>query len=185
MESQVHKSIKRLKKLLSVLVEGLDPNTLKDVVHPIAGGLSVGEVITSIDTVMSLWKKAASVDSVDDSSLQFDSLDQLQRRVRQRFDYLEKMQNDAGNPPLWLPKTMLGAWRAAPIDASNHLHPSSQVIVDAGGHSFERRGGLLELKVKTEQEKIMDQVASIKKRTGSPTLFETSKSSKKQVSWAD
>jgi hypothetical protein len=185
-ESHIHKSIKRLKKLLSVLVEGLDPNTLQDVVHPIAGGLSVGKVIASTDAVMSLWKKAAAVDTVDDSSLKFDSFDQLQRRVQQRFDDLEKMQNDAGNPPMWLPKTMLGVWRAAPIDAPHNLHPNSQMIASAGVKSFESRSGALELKVKTELETNMDQGASIKKRAGSPTtLFEISKPSKKHVSWAD
>ncbi len=175
-ESHIHKSIKRLKKLLSVLVEGLDPSDLDSVVHPIAGGLSVGKVIASTDTVMSLWKKAAAVDAVDDSSLKFDSFDQLQRRVQQRFDYLEKLQNDAGNPPMWLPKTMLGVWRATPIDEPRNLHPNSQT----------NRSCSLEFKVKTEQETIMDQGASIKKRTGSPTtLFEISKPSKKHVSWAD
>lgn len=190
-ESQIHKSIKRLKKLLTVLVEGLDPNSLEEVVHPIAGGLSVGKVIASIDTVMSLWKKAAAVESIADSSLKFDSFDQLQKRVQRRFDYLEKMQNEVGNPPMWLPKSMLGAWRATPsnmeklIDASHPLRPSSQMISHAGGHSFERQGSFLDLKSKTEHEKRTDQGVSVKKRAGSPTLLEVSKQFKKQVSWAD
>ncbi|KAL3782004.1 hypothetical protein ACHAW5_004523 [Stephanodiscus triporus] len=163
-ESQIHKSIKRLKKLLTVLVEELDPNSLEEVVHPIAGGLSVGKVIASIDTVMTIWKKAAAVESIADSSLKFDSFDQLQKRVQRRFDYLEKMQNEVGNPPMWLPKSMLGAWRATPsnmekiIDAPHPLPPSS---------------------------KSMDQGLSIKKRAGSPTFLEVSKQFKKQVSWAE
>ncbi len=186
-ESQIHKSIKRLKKLLTVLVEGLDPNALGEVVHPIAGGLSVGKVIASIDTVMSLWKKAAAVDLIDDSSFKFDTFEQLQKRVQRRFNYLEKIQNEVGNPPMWFSKDV---WRTAPLaeksmDASHPLHPSSLLIAHTGGRSFERQGNLPELKAKTEQEKGMDQGASIKKRTGSPTLFEVSKPSKKQVSWAD
>ena len=186
-ESQIHKSIKRLKKLLTVLVEGLDPNALGEVVHPIAGGLSVGKVIASIDTVMSLWKKAAAVDLIDDSSFKFDTFEQLQKRVQRRFDYLEKIQNEVGNPPTWFSKDV---WRTAPLaeksmDASHPLHPSSLLIAHTGGRSFERQGSLPELKAKTEQEKGMDQGASIKKRTGSPTLFDLSKPSKKQVSWAD
>ena len=180
-ESQIHKSIKRLKKLLTVLVEGLDPNALGEVVHPIAGGLSVGKVIASIDTVMSLWKKAAAVDLIDDSSFKFDTFKQLQKRVQRRFDYLEKIQNEVGNPPMWFSKDV---WRTAPLGEKS-MDASHPLIAHTGGCSFERQGRLPELKAKTEQEKGMDQGASIKKRTGSPTLFEVSKPSKKQVSWAN
>jgi hypothetical protein len=180
-ESQIHKSIKRLKKLLTVLVEGLDPNAMGEVVHPIAGGLSVGKVIASIDTVMSLWKKAAAVDLIDDSSFKFDTFKQLQKRVQRRFDYLEKIQNEVGNPPMWFSKDV---WRTAPLGEKS-MDASHPLIAHTGGCSFERQGRLPELKAKTEQEKGMDQGASIKKRTGSPALFEVSKPSKKQVSWAN
>ena len=164
-------------------MERLDPNALEEVVHPIAGGLSVGKVIASIDTVMSLWKKAAAVDLIDNS---FDTFEQLQKRVHRRFDYLEKIQNEVGNPPMWFSKDV---WRTAPlaetsIDASHPPHPSSRLIAHTGGRSFERQGSLTELKAKTEETR-MDQGAPTEKRTGSPTLFEVSKPSKKQVSWAN
>jgi hypothetical protein len=172
-----------LKKSLSAVVEGfhssnttattLDNNT----VHPIAGGLSVRKVIASIDTVMSVWKRAAASPSIDDdhptSSLIFNNtFDELQKRVKHRFDYLEQMQSKAGNPAWYMGKS---------IDSSvRSFTPNSATTSNKLG--FLRQNSL-PVAVKSMEEDKKQGVS--KKREGSPTVFESSKNpNKKHISWA-
>jgi hypothetical protein len=121
--SQIHKSIRRLKKALNALVEGLDPNTLEEEEHPISGGQSVGKVIASIDTVMTLWSKssAENTDLVLSSSFE-----QLQSRMLSRFDDLTKFLNEGFGAPSWLPKVISGVWAAPTFGGKPALYASRQ-----------------------------------------------------------
>lgn len=120
--SQIHKSIRRLKKALNALVEGLDPSSLEQEVHPIAGGLSVGKVITAVNTVMTLWSKSAAEKILNGSSVD-SSFPQLQTKIQRRFGDLSKFQKEGPRPP-WLPK--IGVWgAAAPPWKSNSSHTTA------------------------------------------------------------
>jgi len=176
-ESQIHKYIKRLKKSLSAVVEGFDSTLDNNAVHPIAGGLSVRKVIASIDTVMSVWKRAAAASpSIDDDHHPTTSLminntfDDLQKRVKQRFDYLEQMQSKAGNPAWYMGKSIDSSLRS--------FLPNSATNNELGLI----RQNSLPVAVKSTEE---DKQGASKKREGSPTVFESSKNpNKKHISWA-
>ena len=176
-ESQIHKYIKRLKKSLSAVVEGFDSTLDNNTVHPIAGGLSVRKVIAYIDTVMSVWKRAAAASpSIDDDHHPTTSLtinntfDELQKRVKQRFDYLEQMQSKAGNPAWYMGKSIDSSLRSfLPNSATNN----KLGLV---------RQNSVPVAVKSMEE---DKQGASKKREGSPTVFESSKNpTKKHISWA-
>lgn len=120
--SQIHKSIKRLKKALSTLTEGLESNTLNQEVHPIAGGMSVGRVIAAVDTLMASWSKAASLDKtqIDEPHSKSYSHHQLKSKVQFRFDDMVRFQNEERDPPIWLPEGIVGFWSAVPNPLSAH-----------------------------------------------------------------
>lgn len=124
-ESQIHKSIKRLKKALDKLVEGLDPNTLEKEVHPIAGGLSVGKVVEAVDDIMASWGEAAAVKSPPcyDTPPKANPHQRLQAEILLRFNDLAKFQSMGGEPPAWLPKSILGMWRASNSHAGKPKNP--------------------------------------------------------------
>ena len=103
--TQIHKSIKRLKKALGKLVEGLNPNTLQGEVHPISGGLSVGKVIEAVDNVMGSW--SASFAAKNETRVKCIPFEDIKTKIQQRFDTLSK-EHDVGTP-MWLPKPVLGS----------------------------------------------------------------------------
>jgi len=140
--SQIHKSIRRLKKALNALVEGLDPNSLEQEVHPIAGGLSVGKVIAAVDTVMTLWSKSAAEKVILNGSSVDSSFPQLQTKIQRRFGDLSKFQKEGPRPP-WLPK--IGVWgAAAPPWKSNSSHTTvSESDTDRTELARKRKGTAL------------------------------------------
>ena len=107
--TQVNKSIKRLKKALDVVVKGcLDPATINNAVHPIAGGLSVGKVRLAVVNVMESWQEAATKDSNEDVQSKYDPFQSIEQKIQARFDELARFHNEGGNPPEWCPKSVLG-----------------------------------------------------------------------------
>ena len=119
--SQIHKSIKRLKKAIDTLVDGLDPSQLKQK-HPITGGLPVGIILSALDNLMSVWKQAAAADmnnknDNDDQVKPHSSpMDTLQEELKRRFDTLVTLQNEGGQPPEWLPNSI-----SSIISGKSHL----------------------------------------------------------------
>ncbi|KAL7516163.1 hypothetical protein ACHAWX_005139 [Stephanocyclus meneghinianus] len=112
-ESHIHKIIKRLKKAIDALVDGLDPSHLKEK-HPITGGLHVGIVLCALDELMSTWKEAAVTQvepnaikkgDTDDES-EHSPFDRLRKELESRFENLVALQNEGGVPPPWLPKSI-------------------------------------------------------------------------------
>jgi len=201
-DSQIHKSIKRLKKALDRLVQGLNPNTLEKEVHPIAGGLSVGKVMNAVEKLMSSWAEAAAAEATSngDVLVKLDPFQNLKTKINLRFEELSKFQNEDGDPPLWLPKSVVGMWRAAPASrvgsaehTSNALRPSplpSPVLTkcakDAEGISGKNA------KIKEDQRKNTLELFSRKRKMAE--ILETRKAAKvqlikpptsKKVSWAD
>ena len=104
--TQIHKSIKRLKKALGKLVEGLNPNTLQGEVHPISGGLSVGKVIEAVDNVMGSWSASFAAKNKE-THVKCIPFEDIKTKIQQRFDTLSK-EHDVGTP-MWLPKPVLGS----------------------------------------------------------------------------
>lgn len=104
--TQIHKSIKRLKKALSKLVEGLNPNTLEGEVHPISGGLSVGKVIEAVDNVMESWSASFAAKN-NETHVKCIPFEDIKTKIQQRFDTLSK-EHDVVGTPMWLPKPVLG-----------------------------------------------------------------------------
>lgn len=191
--SQIHKSIKRLKRALSTLIGGLDPNTLEKEVHPIAGGLSVGKVIAAIDTVMASWSRAAAVEArlINDTPLTFGPFEQLRVRIKSRFDELAVFQGDR-DPPLWLPQSILGVWRTAPctVNLSPLLTIPSREVKDSCGDEAQL------LKAQLKEDEIATTVPILRKRGRAVAFLNAHKIVKmskheprgrslKQVSWAD
>ncbi|KAL7524261.1 hypothetical protein ACHAXR_000496, partial [Thalassiosira sp. AJA248-18] len=114
---QIHKTAEE--SIRYMLVKGLDPNTLEGVVHPIAGGLSVGKVIAADGDIMSSWSEAAANEAATSSndnacSVRLNPFQQLEKKIQMRFDDLAKFQHGEGDPPAWLPKSMLGLRRVVP-----------------------------------------------------------------------
>lgn len=107
--SHVHKTIKRLKKAIDTLVDGLDPSMLKQN-HPITGGLPVGTVLAALDDLMSVWKQAAAAEMKLDTKPyvkpQPSPFDALQNELQSRFGSLVSLQNEGGQPPEWLPTSI-------------------------------------------------------------------------------
>ncbi|KAL3787362.1 hypothetical protein HJC23_004387 [Cyclotella cryptica] len=111
--SHIHKIIKRLKKAIDALVDGLDPSHLKEK-HPITGGLNVGIVLCALDELMSTWKEAAAAKIEPngvtkggcDAELEQSPFDRLRKQLESRFDDLVTLQNEGGVPPDWLPKSI-------------------------------------------------------------------------------
>eukprot|EP00984_Skeletonema_dohrnii_P007857 scaffold2901_cov91-Skeletonema_dohrnii-CCMP3373.AAC.1 len=58
--SSIHKHIKRYKKALDKLSKGMDAQSLNEVVHPIAGGGSVGRAMRGVEEVMTSWNNATA-----------------------------------------------------------------------------------------------------------------------------
>jgi hypothetical protein len=119
--SHIHKIIKRLRKAIDALVEGLDPSQLKHK-HPITGGLSVGIVLAALNELMSDWKQAAAAqmqpgsEKRPDVKSQPSPFDALQKELELRFKNLTTLQNEGGEPPEWLPKSI-----SSIISGKSHL----------------------------------------------------------------
>ena len=109
--SHIHKTIKRLKKAIDTLADGLDQSQLKQK-HPITGGLPVGKVLSALDELMEEWKHAAAEDlkmkdrDVQKAKSQPHSLDDLEKELKSRFEKLATLQNEGGQPPPWLPTSI-------------------------------------------------------------------------------
>lgn len=108
-ESHVNKTIRRLRKAVDALVDGLDP-TMLDQKHPITGGLPVGLVLSALDDLMSAWKQAAAAEmkteSKTDNKSQHAPFDALRKELQLRFNCLASLQNEGGPPPDWLPTSI-------------------------------------------------------------------------------
>jgi len=203
--SQIHKSIKRLKKALDMLVKGLHPDILEKVVHPIAGGLSVSKVIAAVEGVMKCWGEAA-VDATSSviTSSKVDPFHQLQNKIESRLDILAKFHNQEGDAPEWLPKSILGMWRAVPTShIAKRNHPfdmppvssaSSYKIASDVDCKNGKQGKFLEsLREKMMRNKQSKQEPSSWKRKRVALAIEKSGKNAKQkveflskgVSWAD
>ena len=109
--SHIHKIIKRLKKAIDTLVDGLDQSQLKQK-HPITGGLPVGKVLSVLDELMSVWKQAAAADlqmsncDIHTIESQHNTFDDLEKELKSRFESLATLQNEGGQPPQWLPTSI-------------------------------------------------------------------------------
>jgi hypothetical protein len=131
--SQIHKYIKRYKKLLTSISKGLDLNSLNDVLHPTTGGVSVGKATSAVDEVMTSWNNAtnaaAAVADASNGREEKEKLDphkDLRDQLQSRFDELAAFHNNRTNPPDWLPKHVLGVVMASPIVAvSSPLSPTA------------------------------------------------------------
>lgn len=131
--SQINKCIKRLKKALDSLIAQTEMDVLKDsedgkqlllkkrlienTVHPIAGGQSVGKVMAAVEKLMNTWKKAAvATDSISNNdgsknisiTTEFDPFQKLRIQIQSQFDELAVFQNEKGEPPSWLPRSVMG-----------------------------------------------------------------------------
>mmetsp|Transcript_21269 Transcript_21269/g.32460 ORF Transcript_21269/g.32460 Transcript_21269/m.32460 type:complete len:817 (+) Transcript_21269:1174-3624(+) len=134
--SSIHKHIKRYKKALDKLSKGMDAQSLNEVVHPIAGGGSVGKAMRGVEEVMTSWNNATAAlsaaaaaanttttsqqDDDDDESnshekqKQLDPYKELRDQLQSRFDELAAFHNNRTNPPEWVPKHVLGVVMASP-----------------------------------------------------------------------
>ena len=210
--SQVHKYIKRLKKALDALVEGLDPSSLEDVVHPISGGLSIGKVVTAVDELMDSWKKAAAESTSTDENL--DPFQNIRKEVQSRYDDLVKFQNDGGAPPSWCQSEQVLSAVSTPVagKTSNafiapHILSKPIEAVDCNKNDNEtdskQRIRQLEFELhatekaakEAREKRTLEELLS-KKRKDKTTLLELRKPEKlqktnqtilssKRVSWAD
>ena len=207
--SQIHKHIKRLKKAIDTLADGIDPSQLKQK-HPITGGLPVGIVLSALDDLMSVWKQAAATEmnnnnnGDDQVKPQSSPLDVLQKELKSRFDNLATLQNEGGQPPEWLTNSI-----SSIISGKSHLlamHANSfkaAMSTGAGGSTVEAstqqtaaiRGtnqNWYEPK-KKESTGTWDKIVSRKRKEHatygrkSPTQFQKlhNTETSKKVSWAD
>eukprot|EP00985_Skeletonema_marinoi_P011876 scaffold5632_cov146-Skeletonema_marinoi.AAC.6 len=134
--SSIHKHIKRYKKALDKLSKGMDAQSLNEVVHPIAGGGSVGKAMRGVEEVMTSWNNATAALSAaaaaaanttttsqqdDDGESnshekqkQLDPYKELRDQLQSRFDELAAFHNNRTNPPEWVPKHVLGVVMASP-----------------------------------------------------------------------
>jgi len=133
--SSIHKHIKRYKKALDKLSKGMDAQSLNEVVHPIAGGGSVGKAMRGVEEVMTSWNNATAAlsaavaaatttttsqqDDDDESNShekqkQLDPYKELRDQLQSRFDELAAFHNNRTNPPEWVPKHVLGVVMASP-----------------------------------------------------------------------
>ena len=125
MASSIHKYIKRYKKALDKLSKGMDAQSLNEVVHPLAGGGSVGKAMRGVEEVMTSWNNAtasaAKVEHDDDGGnseqqqqQQLDPYKDVRDQLQSRFDELAAFHNNRTNPPEWVPKHVLGVVMASP-----------------------------------------------------------------------
>jgi len=129
--SSIHKHIKRYKKALDKLSKGMDAQSLNEVVHPIAGGGSVGKAMRGVEEVMTSWNNATAAlnaaattttsqqdddDEInsDEKQKQLDPYKALRDQLQSRFDELAAFHNNRTNPPEWVPKHVLGVVMASP-----------------------------------------------------------------------
>lgn len=86
-------------------------------VHPIAGGSSVGKVLTAVERLMNTWKKAAVASDSYSSEVKeqkmsiaadLDPFRKIKDEIQSKFNNLANFQNGEGVPPSWLPKSVLG-----------------------------------------------------------------------------
>eukprot|EP00984_Skeletonema_dohrnii_P029764 scaffold20636_cov78-Skeletonema_dohrnii-CCMP3373.AAC.1 len=82
--SSIHKHIKRYKKALDKLSKGMDAQSLNEVVHPIAGGGSVGKAMRGVEEVMTSWNNATAALSAAATSQQKDDDDERNSEEKQK-----------------------------------------------------------------------------------------------------
>lgn len=191
--SHIHKSIKRLKKALDRLAEGLDPDTLGKVTHPIAGGLSVGKVRAAVDAVMATWNKAASAEN--DIQLKFDPFEQMQKKIQLRFDDLVRFQHGEGDAPVWLPKSISGlrapkALHVAnkPTNSTHALHTSYPVSTTSAKDGDWYNSGTQKPSPDSQPKAgTLQGLISMKRKGADSMMLVTNKPGKMQktISWAD
>jgi hypothetical protein len=97
-----------------------------EIVHPIAGGGSVNQVMNAVDEVMNEWNNATKNSSSSDDDNGNDDDDEtkkdkvidpyksLRDQLQSRFDELAAFHNHRNNPPEWIPKAVLGVVMASP-----------------------------------------------------------------------
>ena len=120
--SSIHKYIKRYKKALDKLSKGIDEDSLNNVVHPLAGGRSVGKAMRGVEEVMTSWNKATAAlkasqqsDGRSDNEQKLhDPYGMLRDQLQSRFDELAAFHNNRTNPPEWVPTHVLGVVMASP-----------------------------------------------------------------------
>jgi hypothetical protein len=207
--SHIHKTIKRLKKAIDALVDGLDdPSTLKHK-HPITGGLPVGDVLLALDDLMSAWKQAAAADMKADKkpdvTSQPSAFDSLQKELQSRFNNLASLQNEGGAPPEWLPESISPIISGKSNLLAMHANSFKSVSLDAEGAQPDTqtqqntsRGTNTNWyepikKEPTEQTRTWEKLMSRKRKEHasfgrkSPTQFQklNHNESQKKISWAD
>ncbi len=184
--SNINKSIKRLKKALSIVAEGLDPTSLEEATHPIAGGLSVGKVIASTEAVMAAWTTASSVYSKNDIPFQFNAFDQLRKKIRSRYDTLVAFRQEQGSLPIrsfseYL-KTMPDLTNNSSTESSNAFlsrsFPTSQLLRSS---SSDKQWSFSELQIDMDMNESDNQWLS-RKRKGDDDLRN---GTLEEVSWND
>lgn len=186
--SNINKSIKRLKKALNIVAGGLDPATLEQATHPIAGGLSVGKVIAATDAVMSSWTNASSVSSKNDIPFKFDAFDQLRKKIRLRYDTLVAFRQEQGSLPIrsfseylkTKPDLGTNSSTESSHDFLSRSFPTAQLLRNVTASS-ENRGSFLGLQTSMEPNKSNDPSLS-RKRKG---VDDHRSGLLKQVSWND
>ncbi|KAL3764135.1 hypothetical protein ACHAWU_003947 [Discostella pseudostelligera] len=186
--SNINKSIKRLKKALNIVADGLDPATLEEATHPIAGGLSVGKVIAATDAVMASWTKASTVNAKDEAPFKFDAFDHLRKKIRLRYDTLVKFRHEQGNIPIrsisaYL-KTMPDSTNNSATESSQEFlsrsFPTSQLLRNVTS-STDKQGALLGLQTNMEPNKGDDPGLPRKRKA----VDDVRRGSMRQVSWND
>jgi hypothetical protein len=207
--SHIHKTIKRLKKAIDALVDGLDdPSTLKHK-HPITGGLPVGDVLLALDDLMSAWKQAAAAEmkahKKPDVTSQPSAFDSLQKELQSRFNNLASLQNEGGAPPEWLPESISPIISGKSNLLAMHANSFKAVSLDAEGAPSDTqtqqntsRGTNTNWyepikKEPTEQTRTWEKLMSRKRKEHasfgrkSPTQFQklNHNESQKKISWAD
>jgi hypothetical protein len=143
--SSIHKYIKRYKKALDKLSKGMDVQSLNAVVHPLAGGGSVGRVMRGVEEVMTSWNNATAAAAAaktksehDDENndekeeqQQLDPYKEVRDQLQSRFDELAAFHNNRTNPPEWVPKHVLGVVMASPKAAPAPPTASSKPVLGA------------------------------------------------------
>lgn len=148
--SSIHKYIKRYKKALDKLSKGMDAQSLNAVLHPLAGGGSVGRVMRGVEEVMTSWNNATAAAAANTKSQhdddnggdsdekqqqqqhqQLDPYKEVRDQLQSRFDELAAFHNNRTNPPEWVPKHVLGVVMASPKAAPASPTGSSKPTLSA------------------------------------------------------
>jgi hypothetical protein len=206
--SHIHKTIKRLKKAIDTLVDGLEDASALKHKHPITGGLPVGDVLFALDDLMSSWKQAAAAemkaDKKPDVKSQPSSFDSLQKELQSRFDNLATLQNEGGAPPEWLPESISPIISGKSNLLAMHANSFKAVSINEGAppdtqtQQNTSRGTNTNWydpikKEPTEQTRTWEKLMSRKRKEHvsfgrkSPTQFQklNNNETQKKISWAD